>query len=385
MSINEHRRTAHNTESNQKTKCGKNPIAHFDIYYIQYLNENSQLLSDAPALAHDREHLVKLYKTMFLLRSFDTKAIALQRTGKMGTYASTLGQEAVSVALGSVMQPDDVLCPDYRSYGAQIQRGVLFSEILTYWGGDERGSCFVNNIKDFPIAVPIATQCLHAVGAAVAIKYRQQPRVSVTVCGDGGTSEGDFYEAINLAGDWKLPVVFVVNNNQWAISVPRKAQTGAQTLAQKAIAGGFEGIQVDGNDIIALHETMQKALQKARNGEGPTLIEAITYRLCDHTTADDANRYRSAEELTEAWKVEPIKRLRNYLVEQKFWGPEEEEAWSKECQQAVEQAVYDYTNRKPPNINDMFDYLYASLPPDLILQREEALEEVRLSGGHQHD
>lgn len=360
-------------------------VAHFDIPYIQYLDENSQLLSDAPTLAHDYEHLVKLYKTMFLLRSLDKKAIALQRTGKMGTYPSTLGQEAVSVALGSVMQPNDVLCPDYRSYGAQIQRGVLFSEILTYWGGDERGSCFVNNLKDFPISVPIGTQCLHAAGVAVAFKYRQQTRVAVTVCGDGGTSEGDFYEAINLAGDWKLPVVFVINNNQWAISVPRKAQTGAQTLAQKAIAGGFEGIQVDGNDIIALHETMQKALQKARNGDGPTLIEAVTYRLCDHTTADDANRYRSAEELTEAWKVEPIKRLRNYLVEQNVWGPEKEELLSKECQKAVEKAVYDYTNRKPTDINDMFDYLYATLPPDLILQRNEALEEARLSGGHTHD
>lgn len=348
-------------------------VAKFTIQYLQYLNTKSKLSADAPSLSEDREKLLSLYRYMVLLRAFDTKAIALQRTGKMGTYASTLGQEAVSVAIGSTMRKEDVLCPDYRAYGAQIQRGVKLSEILSYWGGDERGSAFVNNAEDFPIAVPIATQSLHAAGVAVAMKYRKQARVAVTLCGDGGTSEGDFYEAINLAGTWELPIVFVVNNNQWAISLPRKYQSGAKTLAQKAIAGGFEGIQVDGNDIIALHATLENALEKARAGKGPTLIEAVTYRLCDHTTADDANRYRSVEELKKAWEAEPIKRLRNYLVQKDFWSPHQEEQLAKESAQQVEEAVNEYLNTPPQSLSSMFDYTYATLPQDLVDQCAEAL------------
>ncbi len=346
---------------------------HFTIPYFQYLDQHSQIAPDAPILARNYEKLLSLYKLMVLLRTFDTKAITLQRTGKMGTYASTLGQEAVSVAIGNVMAKEDVLCPDYRGYGAQIQRGVKLSEILTYWGGNEYGSCFVNNAKDFPISVPIGTHYLHAAGVAAAIKYRRQSRIAVALCGDGGTSEGDFYEAINVAGCWKLPVVFVINNNQWAISVPRTSQTGAKTLAQKAIAGGFEGIQVDGNDIIALHTVLEHAAEKARKGEGPTLVEAITYRLCDHTTADDANRYRDAEELKQAWEAEPIKRLRNYLVDQGAWGPKEEEALAKESTQTVEEAVKEYLSVSPQPVSAMFDYLYATVPHDLAMQREEAI------------
>jgi len=355
-------------------------VANFTITYVQYLNQYSQLSNDAPSIAYDCDKLLLLYKTMMLIRTFDTKAIALQRTGKIGTYPSTLGQEAVAVALGHAMHKDDVLCPDYRMYGAQIQRGVKLSEILAYWGGDERGSQFINNLKDFPMSVPIGTHYLHAAGVATAIKYRQQPRVAVATCGDGGTSEGDFYEAMNLAGVWKLPVVFVINNNQWAISVPRTLQTGSETLAQKAVAAGFEGIQVDGNDMIALHTVFENSLEKARNGKGPTLIEAITYRLCDHTTADDANRYRSTEELKAAWEIEPIKRLRNYLVEQKFWSPMDEEAWAKECSQIVEAAVEDYLHLTPQPISAMFDYLYGVMPHDLAGQRKEAMREGKIDG-----
>ena len=189
---------------------------------------------------------------MVLTRVFDKKAIALQRTGKMGTYPSSLGQEAISVAIGSVMQKDDVLFPYYREYGAQFLRGVTMTEIFQYWGGDERGMDYKGPQKDFPICVPIATHAPHAVGVAYAMKLRKEPRVAVFVCGDGATSKGDFYEAMNAAGLWKLPVVFVVNNNQWAISVRREIQTGCQTIAQKAIAAGFDGEQVDGNDIVAV-------------------------------------------------------------------------------------------------------------------------------------
>lgn len=343
-----------------------------NIPYVQYLNPQGELAQNAPSLAHDTARLITLYEWMVLLRTFDTKAIALQRTGKLGTYASTLGQEAIGVALGNVMEPNDVLCPDYRAYGAQIQRDVTLTEILTYWGGDERGSQFANNPHDFPISVPIGTQYLHAAGVAAAIKYRQQARVAVALCGDGGTSEGDFYEAMNIAGSWQLPVVFIINNNQWAISVPRSQQSAAKTLAQKAIAAGFDGIQVDGNDIIALSHVFAESIAKARAGQGPTLIEAITYRLCDHTTADDANRYRDTEELKAAWEKEPIKRLRNYLMKRQAWQSTDEETLAKQCAKTVDEAVEKYLNLSPQPIRAMFDYVYANLPLDLVEQCEQA-------------
>lgn len=351
-------------------------VAKFEIPYYQFLDENGIPTQSLPEFAKNPEELIKLYRVMTLMRVFDTKAVALQRTGKIGTYAGILGQEAVSVAIGNVMEREDVFFPNYREYGTYYQRGVKLSEILAYWGGDERGSHFANNAIDYPICVPIATQCLHATGAAYAFKLKKQKRVAVTVIGDGGTSKGDFYEAMNLAGDWNLPVVFVINNNGWAISVPRNKQTHAQTLAQKAIAAGFEGIQVDGNDVIAVKAQFTKAMDKARNGGGPTLIEAITYRLCDHTTADDAKRYRSQEELEEATRKEPLIRLRKYLIAQNAWSEQDEEKLKNECAQEVEKAVEEYNNMPAPAPESMFDFVYETLPDALVEQRNELLENL---------
>jgi 2-oxoisovalerate dehydrogenase E1 component alpha subunit len=355
-------------------------LVNFTVAYHRVLDPDGKLVQELPAFAKIPENLLTLYRNMVLLRTFDTKAIALQRTGKMGTYPSTLGQEAVSVGLGAVMHKDDVLCPAYREYGAQFQRGVKMSEIFAYWGGDERGNCYVDNTDDFPMAVPIGTQCLHAAGVAVAMKYRNEPRVAVSVCGDGATSQGDFYEAMNVAGVWKLPVVFLVQNNQWAISLSCGDQTAAETIAQKAIAAGFTGEQVDGNDIIAVHAVLERALEKARHGGGPTLIEAMTYRLHDHTTADDASRYRPAGELEKARAEEPLIRLRRYLMEQKLWSEAQEKEWQAKCAAEVEHAVEEYLKITPEPITAMFDYLYAELPEALFEQREDA--ERFLEGHH---
>lgn len=351
-------------------------VATFSIDYLQILNEQGELQGKLPEFASPQV-LIDLYKMMVQLRAYDTKAIALQRTGKMGTYASTLGQEAISTAIGHAMRPEDVLVPFYRDYGAQLQRGVKMSEIYNYWGGDERGSCFQNNKEDLPISVPIASQCLHAAGVATAFKIRNQPRVAVVSCGDGGTSEGDFYEAMNVSGVWDLPVVFIVNNNQWAISVPLSKQTKAQTIAQKAIAAGFEGVQVDGNDVIAVHDAMNRALDKARKGGGPTLIEALSYRLCDHTTADDAGRYRSKEELESAWRKEPIERLQKYLFSTGAWDEQKEKELQAECSQRVDVAVQEYAEQGVQSIDTIFDYHYAHWPEALIEQKREAQEEMR--------
>ncbi len=349
-------------------------VATFEIEYLQYLNPQGELVrNDLPDFAKDVKQLVELYKTMSFVRVFDTKSIALQRTGKLGTYASCLGHEAAHVGIGSAMQEDDVFAPMYREYGAQFCRGVKPREVLLYWGGDERGNNFSGPQHDFAWSVPIATQALHAAGAALAFKIRKEPRVAVTVVGDGGTSKSDFYGAINVTGAMTLPFVCVIVNNQYAISIPRKAQTGAKTLAQKGIAAGIESIQVDGNDIIAMRAAMDHALKRARHGHGGSLIEAVTYRLSDHTTADDARRYRSESEVKDAWTREPLSRLRTYLAKQKAWSDQDEESWKAECGRKVDIEVNAYLETKAQPTEAMFDFTYAELPPDVAEQRRFAL------------
>ncbi len=353
-----------------------NKVAEFTVNYRQYLNENGELAESSSPLARDEQTLIDLYKIMVQTRVFDKKAIALQRTGKMGTYAPINGQEAMSSAIGHAMQPEDVFVPYYRDYAAMIQRGVKMSEILAYWGGDERGSCFENNKEDFPICVPIASQCLHATGVAFAFKHRKQARVAVVCIGEGGTSEGDFYEALNVAGAWKLPVVFVVNNNQWAISVPREKQTACQSIAQKAIAAGIEGIQIDGNDMIACRQVIGEAIEKARQGDGPTLIEGMSYRLSDHTTADDATRYQPREQVSEAEKKEPVARLRNYLMAMQCWDEAKEQQLLEDCAKQVDNAVKEYLSAEKQPVSAMFDYHFAEMPDYLIEQRAMAMEDA---------
>ncbi len=348
--------------------------ATFEIEYLQYLSADGKLVrDDLPAFARDIKQLVELYKLMVFTRVFDGKAIALQRTGKLGTYASCLGHEAAHVAIGSAMQEDDVLAPMYREYGAQFYRGVKPREVLLYWGGDERGNDFSGPPHDFAWAVPIATQCLHGAGAALAFKIRKEPRVAVTAVGDGGSSKADFYGAINVAGAMQLPLVAVIVNNQWAISVPRKMQTGAATLAQKGIAAGLECVQADGNDLIAMRAALDHAIKRARHGHGGTVIEAVTYRLSDHTTADDARRYRPDDEVKAAWEREPLKRLKTYLISLNAWTEKEEEAWKADCATRVDAEVNAYLETKSQPIEAMFDYTYAELPADLAAQRDAAL------------
>lgn len=355
--------------------------ASFQIDYTQYLDPQGEPTQPLPESARDPIALVPWYRAMVLTRLFDAKAIALQRTGQLGTFASSLGQEAIGVGVASVMRAEDVLLPSYRDHAAQLLRGVTMTEVLLYWGGDERGSNFAATRHDFPNCVPIAGQVCHAAGAAYALKLRHEPRVAVCLFGDGATSKGDFYEAMNMAGVWQLPLVLVINNNQWAISLPRTTQTKSQTLAQKAIAAGIEGRQVDGNDIIAMRQVTQEALDKARNGGGTTLIEAISYRLGDHTTADDATRYRDAATAQQQWAFEPLVRLRNYLVRLGAWDKQQEEQLTRESSELVKQAVDAYLATPAPRTEAMFDYQYATLPEALQEQRAMALHFAGADGG----
>ena len=346
-------------------------VAQFEIPYRNYLDPSGVVLGKLPDFARNAETMTALYRAMVLTRTFDIKAVSLQRTGQLGTYPSCLGQEAVSVGFGSAMRPEDVMLTTYREQGAQLWRGVSMVEILRYWGGDTGGNDYQHCREDFPVCVPIGSHAPHAVGVATAFKLRGEPRVAVCALGDGGTAKGDFYEAINLAGVWHLPVVFIAINNQWAISVPRHKQTAAETLAQKSVAAGFPGMQVDGNDVVAVHEAAIEAIERARAGGGPTLIEAVTYRLGDHTTADDARRYRNEEEVSAAWKREPLARLRAYLGNQGWWTKQDEADWLTDCKAEVEAAVAQYLAIDSPSPNDMFDRLFETLPSALEWQRRK--------------
>ncbi len=352
-------------------------IHEFQVDSTRYLDDHGKPLGELPLQAENTDRVLAAYRNMVLTRTFDSKAIALQRTGKCGTYPSVLGHEVVGTAIGQGMTKSDVFVPYYRDQASHILRGVSLTELLLYWGGDERGSAWKNCPEDLPISVPIATQCCHAVGVAAAMKIRDQSRAVVCCIGDGGTSKGDFLESINLAGAWHLPVVFMVINNQWAISTPRSLQSGAETIAQKAISAGLPGHIVDGNDYFATVEALDTAVERAHSGKGATVIEAVTYRLGDHTTADDATRYRTAEDLKRAWEKDGIKRLQNWLHDRGLWSPDKEKALQAECKQTVEKAVESYlaTEAEPPTA--MLDYLFESLPAALQQQREQIADRYR--------
>ncbi len=346
-------------------------VARFQVRRRAYLAPDGKLLGPPPHFASDPALLILLYRAMVLSRAFDLKAVSLQRTGRLGTYAVSLGQEATGVGIVSAMHREDVLLPSYRDNAALLWRGVNMEEVLQFWGGDERGNNWSGPPQDFPPSIPVGSQAPHAAGVALAIKLKQVAKVAVCMFGDGATSKGDVYEAMNFAGARKLPAVFVAVNNQWAISVPLRLQTGCETLAQKAIAAGFVGEQVDGNDVLAVRAAAEEAIEAARSGAGPRFIEAVTYRLGDHTTADDASRYRPPEEVQAHWKEEPIARMRAYLVNRQAWTKAQEEQLAAECQQKIDAAVAAYLATPPRPPETMFDHLYAVLPKSYAAQREE--------------
>ncbi len=355
-------------------------VASFEIHHTAYLGPDGKPLMALPNALADPQTLRALYRDMVLARAFDAKAIALHRSGRLGTYASLLGQEAVGVGIGHVMQTDDVLLPSFREHALQLKRGVRPEEIYLYWGGDERGSAFSGPKEDFPVSATVGGHAPHAAGVALAFKLRDERRVAVCVFGDGATSKGDVYEAMNVAGLWKLPVVFVVTNNQWALSTPRAEQTGAATLAQKSIAAGFEGEQVDGNDVVAVAKVVGDAVAHARAGKGPRLVECLTYRLSDHTTVDDASRYRDEAEVKPWWEKDPIVRVRLYLTATAGWTDEQEKALLEECNALIEQAADAYLATPPQPPETMFDHLYAELPVEIAAQREAMLASIRNQG-----
>ncbi len=315
------------------------------------------------------EELDKFYRTMVLTRLFDDKALKLQRQGRMLTYGSSLGQEASQIGSAFALRPEDWFFPSFREHGVQIARGIPMKLIYLYWMGSEDANMMLTP-GNFTIAIPVATQIPHAVGTAWAAKIKKQNIASIVYFGDGATSEGDFHEGMNFAGVFKTPTVFICQNNQYAISLPREKQTASKTLAQKALSYGFEGIQVDGNDALAVYSATKEALEKARSGGGPTMIECFTYRMSSHTTSDDAARYRQEAEVEEWRKKDPVKRFKIYLEKKGIWSQSYEENLIKECTEKIEKAVEEAEAYKP-KAEDMFRYVYAQMPLNLKEQMDE--------------
>lgn len=324
--------------------------------------------------------IIEAYKAMLFERVADEMAVSYQRQGRMFTYPPNKGQEAIHIAAGNVIRENDWLVPAFREVGLMLAKGVTMKEIFLYYNGNEQGSNFMNAPRVLPINVPIGTQLPHAVGIGYSIKYRKTDDIVFTYIGDGGTSEGDFSEALNFAGVWQVPVVFTVQNNQYAISVPVSSQTNSINLAVKSMAFGIPGIKVDGNDFFAMYLVYQKASEHARTGKGPVLIEALTYRCGAHTTSDDPSRYRTKEEEVKWELSDPMIRLKKFMEQKGIWR-EDEEKLREQYKKAVDKQFLEAENFTPYPLDDAFDYTFVEMPEDLKKQKEEYLQFLAWKGG----
>ncbi len=336
---------------------------------FQILKPDGTLREGEKPPIDDRETL-KLYEKMVFIRLADQKGLMLQRQGRFGTYAPIWGQEACQMGSTYVLQKGDWVFPAFREIGATIMMGVPLKDFFLYWMGNEMGSRAPDGINMVPVSIPVGTHIPQAVGTAWAAKIKGDKIVTVAFFGDGATSKGDFHEGMNFAGVFKTPTIFFCQNNQFAISVPRSRQTASKTIAQKAIAYGFGGIQVDGNDLFAVIAATREAVERARSGEGPTLIEGVTFRFGPHTTADDPTKYRTDAEI-EPWKpLDPIIRLRLYLKGKGLWNEEVEGRMTESAQKEIDQAVKDAEAVPPPAVEEIFKYLFAEMTPQLKEQLE---------------
>ena len=357
-----------------------------DIDYLSILDEKGKLDKNLEPNIPE-ELLLKLYKAVLLGRRFDERLLSLQRQGRIGTFPPVKGQEAAHLGAVALLRPSDWMAPSFRETPAELWRGRSMESVILYNNGFSEGSAIEAERNDLPISIPVASQVLHAVGLAWAIKYRKKDDVVMTFFGDGGTSEGDFHEGLNFAGVFQLPVIFICQNNHWAISMPLSKQTRSKTIAQKALAYGIHGIQVDGNDILAVYAAAEEAVHRARSGEGATLIECVTYRVAMHTTADDPKRYRTDKEVEQWIKKDPLVRFQKYLLSKELLTKEKIEAIEKEVEKEIQDAV-DRSEEKMKSLGnpiDMFEHAYAELPPHLMDQREKLARELAELEKEDHD
>lgn len=354
------------------------------LEYLSILDEKGNV-DQALEPKLNGDELLVMHRSMLFTRLFDERLLTLQRQGRIGTYAPVRGQEAVQIGAVAGARPSDWVVQAFREPGCCFHRGWPVEKIIQFWGGYEEGCAVPEGINDTPITVPVATQLPHATGIAWGMKMKGKDDVVITFVGDGGTSEGDFHEALTFAGVFKVPVIFVIVNNHWAISHPRVRQTASETLAQKSIAYGFDGIQVDGNDLLAVYVSTTEAIEKARKGGGPTLIEAVTYRLGPHTTADDPKKYRDDAEVKKWEKRDPIPRFTNYLMKKGVLDKETLESIEKDLLELIRESVAKYEAGRDIDPLECFDFLYNDLPAELAAQRQEfaqALQREGITPGH---
>jgi pyruvate dehydrogenase E1 component alpha subunit len=338
---------------------------------FQILTPSGALNQESPL---EVEMIRRLYRAMVFARTYDRKGTALQKQGRLATYAPFEGQEAAQVGSAAALDPDDWMAATYRDGAAMWMQGYPLELLLAGRTGDERGGSPPVHVPVLPPSITVGGHMVHAVGLGWAAKLRGESRIAITYFGDGATSEGDFHEAMNFAAVFSVPCVFFCQNNGWAISLPREEQTRSETIAQKAIAYGMPGVQIDGNDLLGVYQTTKEAIDRARGGGGPTLIEAVTYRLGPHTTADDPARYRGAD-LTEEWRQrDPLERVRRFLSEREVWSESWQQQIEKEAAEEVDLAIERAEGLAPLGPGDIFDAMFETLPPHLAQQRIEATQ-----------
>lgn len=338
---------------------------------LEILNYKGEIINEKLEPKIDDETLLKMYKTMLLGRVADIKALQYQRQGRMLTYAPIKGQEAAQVGVISALGKEDWMVPAFREMAGMLYKGAPLKKLFLYWYGNEEGNHFDEDLRILPISVPIASQINHAAGLAYARQIQNKDEVVVAYVGDGGTSHGEFHEGVNFGAVFNVPMIVVIQNNQWAISTPREVQTKAKTLAQKAVGYGINGIQVDGNDPLAMYVATEQAKKNALEGKGPTIIEALTYRLGPHTTSDDPTIYRSKEEV-EYWEErDPITRFKTYLIGKKLWTEEDDEALNKEYNDYVNSVFKDVEATGLIDLEDTFIHNYQTMHKDLQDQLDE--------------
>jgi pyruvate dehydrogenase E1 component alpha subunit len=357
------------------------PRTELDVYpsleYLSILDEDGNLDADLePEL--DDEFLLEMHRVMLLSRRFDDRRLRWQRSGRIGTFAPVKGQEAAQIGAAANLNDDDWFVPSFRETAAATWRGGSLVSIVLYDAGFNEGGKVEQGSHNLPVAVPVASQIPHAVGLGYSIKYRETEEMVMVFFGDGATSQGDFHEGINWAGVFGLPVVFVCQNNQWAISLPREEQTASKSIAQKAAAYGLPGLQVDGNDILASYSAAREASERARSGEGPTLLEMCTYRLSVHTTADDPSKYRSEEEEDEWRQRDPLPRFQEYLTGKGLLDEEHLESLESDIENQIDDVWNEAKQEMEVLAKDpehMFEHVYAEMPPHLKRQRASMAEQ----------
>jgi len=337
----------------------------------------------------DKNLMIRMYRNMALTRVYDERGMMLQRQGRIGFYVPSFGQEAIQTGTAAALEKGDWVYPSYREPGVFIYRGASLYDMLCNLWGNSKDVCkgrqmpvhySFADLRLFSVSSPISTQVMQAVGSAMAAKLQKKKEVAITYCGDGGTSENDFHTGLTFAGAMKAPTVFIVTNNQYAISVPFSKQTGCKKIVDKAVGYGMPGIAVDGNDVLAVYQATKEAVDRARSGGGPTLIECLTLRMGPHSSSDDPTRYRD-EKLFEAWKKrDPIMRFREYLEGKKLWDKKKEADLQEELKALVMQAISEAEPEPPPTLDDLFNDVFAELTPTLKRQRDALLKEGELRG-----